>query len=102
MTIAINDIIWNISFEPTNSPKLKKPLGESSVGVCDLKNHCIYINENAQGEFLKKILLHEITHAFIYSYGLSFDYLKEEYLADFIASYGEEILSIYKKIKGTA
>lgn len=101
MTIIINNIVWNISFEPADSPKLKKHLGEFSVGACDLQNHCIYINENARGDFLKKILLHEITHAFIYSYDLSFDYLKEEYIADFVASYGEAILDIYKKIEGT-
>lgn len=52
---------------------------------------------------MKKVLCHEITHAAMFSYGVTLTLEQEELLADLIATYGEEIIyitnKIFKKIK---
>lgn len=53
---------------------------------------------------LKRVLCHEITHAAMFSYNVELTYEQEELLADLLATYGSEIISItneiFKKLKG--
>ena len=58
----------------------------------------IYLDERLQGSLLKKVLCHEITHAAMFSYNINLSLEQEELLADLIATYGEEILTITNKI----
>ena len=50
------------------------------------------------GNFLKKVLCRELTHAAIFSYGINLSIEQEEVIADLIATYGEEIITITNKI----
>ena len=43
---------------------------------------------------LKKVLCHEITHAAMFSYNININVEQEELIADFVATYGEEIIDI--------
>ena len=58
--------------------------------------------ENEQ--LMKKVLCHEITHAAMFSYNIFLTLDQEELLADLIATYGEEIITItnrvFAKLKG--
>lgn len=72
--------------------------GEYSIGACDNLTRTIYINENLQGNLLKKVLCHEITHAAMFSYNVSLSLEQEELVADLISTYGEEIVYITNKI----
>lgn len=58
----------------------------------------IYINENIQGDLLKKVLCHEITHAAMFSYGVDLSIDQQELVADLISTYGDEIIYITNKI----
>ena len=46
------------------------------------------------GEFLRKVITHEVCHASMFSYGIFVDIETEELICDFIASNGREIFEI--------
>lgn len=72
--------------------------GDRTIGVCDDKSKTIYLSDQLKRRKLKKVLCHEIVHAAMFSYDVELDYLQEELLANIIATYGNEILSIANDI----
>ena len=60
----------------------------------------IYINNTLHGKKLKRVLCHEITHAAMFSYKVKLTLEQEEFIADLIATHGQEIIDITNKIKG--
>ena len=90
----INGILWNIVFVNPNSDKLRRSDGSVTCGVCDFGDRCIYLSDMLQGAFLRKVYIHEVCHAAIFSYSINIDLLQEEFLCDFIATYGDEIFAI--------
>lgn len=94
----INNIPWKIKLVSNNHPKIQRSNGTFALGSCDDTNHTIYINEQVPSYKLKKVLCHEITHAAMFSYGVSLNIDQEELIADLIATYGEEIIAITNKI----
>lgn len=100
----INKVRWNIVFVPFNSYQLLKSDGQLTFATCDDITKTIYINNQIYGKFLKKVLCHEITHAAMFSYGISLTVDQEELLADLIATYGDEIIyttnKIFQKLTG--
>lgn len=95
---TINNIDWEIVSVPYNSPVLMTPNGSYAYGMCDSYSATIYISNELYGEFLKKVLCHELTHAAMFSYGVELDHDEEELIADLIASYGEEIVNITNRV----
>lgn len=75
------------------------------VGACDEDNKVIYIEKNLEDPVFKKVLIHEVTHAFIQEF-LMFKYNKtmrwsEEDLCVFMENYAEDILcEVEKYMKG--
>ncbi len=96
--ILINNIYWKLSFVPPTFPLLRRWDGAFSIGACDNLTRTIYINELLQGNLLKKVLCHEITHAAMFSYNVNLSIEQEELVADLISTYGEEIVYITNKI----
>ena len=91
---VINGIEWDIKFVSPNSPNLRRSDGSVTCGVCDFRDRCIYLSDMLQGAFLRKVYIHEVCHAAVFSYSISIDLLQEEFLCDFIATYGDEIFAI--------
>ncbi len=96
--IKINNIKWDIKFVPLDSYLLSREDGSTAIGVCDDNLKTIFICNTLQGDFLKKVLCHEITHAAMFSYDVELTIDQEELIADLIATYGEEIVEITNKI----
>lgn len=96
--IEINNVFWSVKLVPANYYILQKDNGSFAVGACDYPTRTIYINENVYGAFFKKVLAHELTHAAMFSYNVNLTVEEEELLADIIATYGEEIISITNTI----
>ena len=95
---VINNISWKLSIVPEDFPLLRRPSGEFAIGACDNLMRTIYINENLNGQLLKKVLCHEITHAAMFSYNIDLSVDQEELIADLISTYGDEIIFITNKI----
>lgn len=95
---SINGIEWRLEFVLHDSDLLIRSDRSKTIGVTDNLTKTIYIDETLRGDLLKKVLCHELTHAAIFSYGVELDLMQEELLADLIATYGQEIISITNKI----
>ena len=72
--------------------------GEYSLGMCDRRTKTIYLAENLEGSMLRKVLCHEIVHAAMFSYNVYLSLEQEEVIADIIATYGDEIISVTNKV----
>jgi hypothetical protein len=91
---TINKEHWNVKMCSEHHTMLRRSDGSLSVGACDDASKTIYLNGNLRGDFLKKVLCHEITHAAMFSYNVELSVEQEEILAEIIATYGEEIIDI--------
>lgn len=94
----INNVYWKLAFVNPDFPLLQRLSGEYSIGACDNLTRTIYINNTLQGDLLKKVLCHQITHAAMFSYNVDLSVAQEELVADLISTYGEEIIYITNKI----
>lgn len=94
----INNIYWKLTFVEPNYPLLINYDGDYSIGACDNLTRTIYINNTLTGNLLKKVLCHQLTHAAMFSYGVTLSLQQEELIADLISTYGEEIIYTTNKI----
>lgn len=101
--MTINNIDWRVCFVPKDSSKIQRSDGTYTLGSCDNNSNTIYLREDLYGKSLKKVLCHELAHAAMFSYRINLTLEQEELIADFIATYGEEIIDItnllFSKIK---
>lgn len=94
----INDVEWRVAYVPPAHPTLRRQDGSISIGSCDNSTKTIYLDERLGGAMLKKVLCHEIAHAAMFSYGVDLNLQQEEIIADLIATYGQQIISIANTI----
>lgn len=92
--VNINGEDWKILIVSSNHPSLRRPNGSFTLGCCDDDVKTIYIVEGLNDFYFKKVMCHELVHACMYSYNIELNYYQEEILADLIATYGQEIMTI--------
>lgn len=97
MVFSINNRIWRIVFTAPNSPKLRRSDNSLTVGVTDSNDGCIYLSDTLRGAFLERVLCHELTHAVCMSWGISIPIETEEWLCNFMADHGKEIIVLLDK-----
>lgn len=101
---TINGELWRVIQVPPNHYMLRRPSGVFAIGVCDELTRTIYISEEVQGRYLKKVLSHEITHAAMFAYDVYLTHDQEELVASIIDTFGIEIIyitnTIFSKIQG--
>lgn len=94
----INGELWHIEIVNAFHYMLRRPDGEFAIGACDDYTKTIYLSEELYGSLFQEVLCHEITHAAMFSYNIELDYETEEILADIVAKFGHEIITITDKI----
>lgn len=95
---TVNNLEWNISLVEPHSPMLRRSDGGYTVGMCDRTERTIYVSSALQGEFLRKVLIHEVCHSAMMSYGIIMSIEQEELFCDLIATYGDEIFEIADRV----
>lgn len=90
----INGITWYMIRVRSGSPMLMRSDGSITVGMCDRETQTIYISDALNGRFLRKVLLHEICHSAMFSYGIDMSVDQEELFCDLLSTYGDEIIAI--------
>lgn len=90
----INGEKWRVIFVYSRHPALLKPNGDFAIGACDDFSKTIYLSNNLSGEYLKRVLCHEITHAVMFSFNIEMPLVQEELFAELTATFGEEIIKI--------
>lgn len=98
MQVKIHNNIYNIHLINKNSKYLVMDDGEVHSGVTDFITKDIYIRNDLSDSSLKYTLYHEITHAYIESYGLLQIDWNDEIVADFVANYMIDILGTIDEI----
>lgn len=98
----LNGIYWRVSYVDPYDKYLVDRTKHLRLATTDVRSHHIRINEDIEGELLTKVLLHEIGHATMASYGLLDElhrFVKREYwveseewVCNLIAEYGALIL----------
>ena len=101
--IKINGELWRVRIVPPQHPALYRN-GNPALGCCDDIVKTIFISNILTQREMKKVLCHEMVHAAMYSYDVPITDYVEEIVADLIASYGNEIMSLthmtYDKMLG--
>ena len=92
MKININGYDWNIIYTH-NRKDLSRSDGSITLGVTDRSVLCIYLYDKLQGYMLRKVLVHELVHAWIFSYDIYLSVEQEEFVCRFIDTYGDDIFS---------
>lgn len=89
--IHINGYEWKIEFTDKEQDLIVN--GTVRLGVADRNERKIYLYSGLYGKMLRKVLIHELTHAWLFSYGYRLDRETEEMLCSFLDSHAEDILS---------
>ena len=97
----MNGLRWRVRFTYPTDPILVDRTGTLTIGVTDSATMTIYLSNKLRGEFLTKVVLHELSHAMMYSYQYLDEihrYCKkrywiemEELIANLIAQQAKEI-----------
>lgn len=89
---TINGRDWDVVFVPQKSKRLMRSDGSFTVGVTDGNYNTVFLANDLSDEFLRKVFCHELCHVFCMSYNIVMPIREEEFLADFVATHGEDII----------
>lgn len=95
---TINNIEWDIAFVPPSSKYLKRSDGSKTVGVTDRNVYTVFLSDELQGAFLRRVLAHELCHCFCMVYNIVMPIDEEERLADWISLYGAELIYLLDEL----
>lgn len=97
----MNGLRWNVRWTKSTDPILVDRTGGLTVAVTDPDSMTIYLSNELRGSFLTTVVLHELSHAMMISYGYLEQihrYCKkrywvdmEELIANLIAQQAKEI-----------
>lgn len=91
---VINGIEWDMIFVNPNSDKLRRSDGSITHAVTDWDDRAVYVSTFPSGAFLRKIVCHELCHCFCFSFDIHIPIEQEEYLADWISRFGEDLICL--------
>lgn len=91
---VLNGQIWRVQIVNPDFPLLLQPNGNYAIGVCDNNYRLICVSNQLHGKVFKEVLCHEIVHAAMFSYNIHIDHGFEEFIANFVSKYGQQIIQI--------
>ena len=107
---TMNGYSWRVCFVDSDDPMLVDRTGELTVATTDPETLRVYISNSLDGSFLTRVLVHELSHCAMFSFGLLDDIHRmvhprywieaEEWVCNFIADYGMKIFSVAYSILG--
>ena len=86
----INGLNWKIVFTENDNDLIVN--SSVRLGVTDRNKLTIYLYDGLKGKLLRKVLIHELTHAWLFSYDYDLDVETEEMLCEFLDTYAENII----------
>lgn len=106
----MNGILWKVRFVDPSSPYLIDRTKTHRLATTDPKARSIYLSSSLKGDMLTRVLLHELAHCTMFSFGLLQDIHRatppsrwieaEEWVCNFIADYGRQIFQTAYSILG--
>lgn len=98
---TINGIDWEIIYVNPFSDDLRRSDGSLTVGVTDMPKRSVFLSNSLRGAFLRKVLAHELVHCFMFSYSIHIPIEQEEFMADWVATYGSELIYLLDDLMQT-
>ena len=95
---TINGIEWSICFVNPTSDKLRRSDGSITFAVTGWDDRKVYVSTAPKGGFFRKIMSHELVHCFMFSYSIHIPLEWEEYIADWVATYGTDLITLLDSI----
>lgn len=109
-TFEMNGYLWQVVRVRSNDPMLVDRTNTLTVATTDPTTCTVYLSDALRGDFLVRVLIHELGHCALFSYGLIDDIHRvtypdcwieaEEWACNFIADYGFQIFSAAYKTLG--
>lgn len=109
-SFVLNGKYWEIVFVAPTSPLLIDRTGNRRVATTDPYTSKIYLSSALKGDFLNRVLVHELGHATMMSFDLLDDIHSvvdpehwieaEEWVCNFIADYGRKIFNVAYEVLG--
>lgn len=106
----MNGLHWNVRWTKSTDPVLVDRTGSLTVAVTDPDSMTIYLSNQLSGSFLNRVLIHELGHCVMYSYGLVNEIHRmckkrywvemEEFCANLLADYGNQVFWLAYAILG--
>jgi len=88
MKFIINNLEWSVSFVIS----FDDASGTETLGETHYKDLEILILQNLDYQMRRRTVMHEVTHAFLFSYGLDSADYDEEFVCRFMESHAEQII----------
>ena len=106
----LNGYLWKVVYVEPLSAFLIDRTGHLTVATTDPTSNTIYLANHLYGDFLNRVLIHELGHAAMISFNLLDDIHRmvrqefwveaEEWICNFIADYGVQIYAAAHDILG--
>lgn len=98
MRIHINHLLWEIKIVPTTDPELRVD-GEMCRGTTWYGKQQIYLAEELNGNTAMRVIIHELTHAYLYSTQMRIpENFNEEEVCEFVACWATDIISMADEV----
>ncbi|MBO7671970.1 hypothetical protein J6S88_01025 [bacterium] len=98
MEFVLNGVKWGVQFVRGTDNRLRRSDGVLTLGVTDAIDGKIYLSESLTGSLLEHVLCHELTHAVCFSYNIYIPIETEEWLCNYMADHGKEIIYLLDKL----
>lgn len=92
MDFYIKDTLWRLKFVRPSSERLKNSQGLYTLGVTDNNIKTVFIADNLTQEKEELVICHELTHCICFEYDIYLPIDLEEWLCNFVAEHGKEII----------
>lgn len=94
--MKINGLQWKIEIVPENDERMNAD--GTYMGLCSFLEQTIFLRAGMSKKLTERTFIHELVHAFIFSYGLDSD-MSEEDICNFFASHYDEFQKIISEVK---
>lgn len=94
MVFRVRDSIWRLEFCAPDSPNLLRSDNTPTIGVSDNSVKMVWIADNLSDYMCERVTCHELTHCICFEYNISLPMELEEWLCNFMADHGREIIDL--------
>lgn len=98
MKIKIHNDVWKVKLVDSNAKKMNPDPNSYNFGLTEYKELLISIMDGRSESVTRATLIHELVHAFLFSYGHTVE--GEEAMCDFFGVHGDEIIDLTDRIMG--
>jgi len=99
MRFVINKRNWNVKLVAEDSKYLCVEEGEEVCGITSFAKATIYLNKEIDKDVMKDTIVHELTHAYLFTYGFNqFENFNEENVCDVFGAFCLDLSENAKKI----